>query len=590
MRREINNEEAGETVLQPAAKCPKNYQPWIWTLVAMAIVTIIWALYGAYQQDGYFAGSRRGNLGTREGIKNSALGVAGVAEPAQDLQNSYHRIIESVRPAVISIDAAVPDTTMAANQGNNTIEMVAGNQDITYNRIGSGVIIDPQGFVLSSYHVVAGAIALKATVHGAGGAIDYPLKLVKADPSTDLALLRIQGNGPFPYAIIGDSEAIRTGDVILSMGSPFGFDQTMTSGIISSRRRTIMIGGTVYDNLVQTDAPINKGSSGGPLVSTKGEVIGINTAIFAPTGVFNGIGFAIPINSAADLVGGVIDFKNLPAEVQAGQLVAWTKSGRQSGNTFRLPNGQILTPPHAYRGNCCVCHPQLQGQVAVAQNSTGVAGGLGNNLQNAAVAGPKVADIEPFLGLTLVDVDDVIARQFNRVHPEGVLVNSVMTGMPADTAGLKRGDILVRINGRKIQNLAGFKEFIGKQKVGDKVEIVYLRDGSRNTVKIKTGATPVVQPTLQARQGAEFEWIGADIVPLIPVLSPYEKTGVYVQNVEGVLAASGVKSGDIIKGINGTPVLDLDTFVVQAKKADVKRGFLLDVIRSGKPLYISVKG
>jgi len=365
----------------------------------------------------------------------------------------------------------------------------------------------------------------------------------------------------------------------------------MTSGMVSSRNRTITIGGTVYENLLQTDAPINKGSSGGPLVNAKGEVVGINTAIFAPTGVFNGIGFAIPINRAAELVGGVVDFKNLPGDVAQGQLAAWTRGGRQSGNSFRLPNGQILTPPHTYRGRCCDCHPQLLNQIAVIPNGPGMGmgGGLGAGIQNVA-AGPKVAEVEPFLGLTLVEVDDVIARQFNMIHPEGVLVNSAMSGMPADTAGLQRGDILIRIDGRKIQNLAGLKEYIAKQKVGHKVDVVYLRDGSRNSAKIKTGVMPTLPPTLQARQGPEFEWIGADIVPLLPALSPYEKTGVYVADVEGVLAVSGVKVGDIIKGINGTPVLDIDEFVKLAKKADVKRGFLLDIIRSGKPMYISVKG
>ncbi len=435
MIKEKTNEDGGKTIRQPAESCPKNYKPWIWTLVVMAAFTIAYALYEGYKREGFvnpFLKGERFGLGRDGNIKSSVMTTRGAPEPIRGLQSSYHAIIENVRPAVISIDAAVQDVPVAANQGEVVLrpEPAAGVPVVSYTRIGSGVIIDPRGYVLSSFHVVAGASALKATVYGQGGAMEYPLKVVKADRGSDMALLRVQGGGPFPYAVLGDSNAVRTGDIVISMGSPFGFDQTMTSGIVSSRNRTLNIGGTIYENLIQTDSPINKGSSGGPLVNTKGEVIAINTAIYSPTGVFTGIGFAIPINRALEVVGGVIDFKNLPPEVAGGQLAAWAKNGRQVGNAFRLPDGQMIVPPHPYRGACSDCHPQLLNPVALAPNNIGPGNMPGYNMQRAA--GPKVANAEPFLGVTLVDVDDVIARQFNMIHPEGVMVNSVMPGCQAN--------------------------------------------------------------------------------------------------------------------------------------------------------------
>ncbi|KJJ83152.1 magnetosome protein MamE, partial [Candidatus Omnitrophus magneticus] len=250
-----------------------------------------------------------------------------------------------VRPSLISIDAAVP--AVATRPGTPAIAPHNLEQP-TYNRAGSGVIIEPRGYVISSLHVIAGAKSLKATVYGPKGANTYSLKIVNSSSDTDLVLLRLQGDGPFPYATLGDSDNVRTGDVVLAMGSPFGFDQTITTGIISSTKRTISVDGKVYEDLLQTDTPINKGNSGGPLVNLYGQVIGINNAIYSPTGMFSGIGFALPINQAASLVGGVLDFGNTPIQAAAGQIVAWGSRGRQSGNSYRLPNGQVITPPHVY--------------------------------------------------------------------------------------------------------------------------------------------------------------------------------------------------------------------------------------------------
>ncbi|MEI6214723.1 MAG: PDZ domain-containing protein, partial [Desulfuromonadales bacterium] len=315
----------------------------------------------------------------------------------------------------------------------------------------------------------------------------------------------------------------------------------------------------------------------------------VNTAIFAPTGVFNGIGFAIPINQAAELVGGVVDFNNTMPDVPAGQLAAWARCGRQIGNTFRLPGGQTIVAPHPFKGNCVDCHPQLLSQTAPGINNVGARPG---NVRVAA-PGQKTAALEPTLGLALLNVDEINARQLNIVVPEGALVNNVIPGGPGEAAGLKRGDVLIRIDGRKIRDIETIADFIAGQKIGKKYEIVYLRDGSRLTTKIRTGVKPVaaaVAAPPPVKPQGEFEWKGGDFQPLSPALSPYVKNGVYVADIEGVMALSGLKVGDIIVGVDGKQVTDLNSFIAIAKKLDMKKGFMLDVVRAGNPLYITVKG
>jgi S1-C subfamily serine protease len=652
-------DSAEGTFQQPEQKCSRNYKPWIWTLVAMALVTIVWALYEGSQQEGYVNNFLNKGQNAKGQGAPAAIPVAGnpyAIQAAQapgavgDIQTSYHGIIDMVRPSVISVDAAMKNGPTAINQGG-MLEPLPN--DIVYNKIGSGVIIDPRGYVLSSYHVIAGAEALKATVYGPGGASEFPLKLVKADIATDMALLRIQGGGPFPYAVLGNSDASRTGDMVLTIGSPFGFEQSVTSGMISSRNRTLQVGDVVYEKLIQTDSPINRGSSGGPMLNVQGEVIGINTAIFAPTGVFNGIGFAIPINRAAELVGGVIDFKNMAPGAGAGQLVAWTTQGRQVGNAFRLPGGQMITPPHPPRGNCLDCHPQLfepqqaQGGVPAnadplfmqqqgigmpanadpfmqqqgigmpanadpllqQQNGLHIGAGAGKSKglfgrfkggpmtgsgQMNVAGGQQVAYTEPLLGVGLVDVDEIISQQAKMIHPEGVLVTGVIPGSPAANAGIQRGDILVRIAGRKILNIVSLNKLLSSQNIGRKFELIYIRNGSRQGARIKTTTKNQAAPVVQgAQQQPEtfYQWPLGATLSLVPQnFAAVTKTGVYVQNSGGLLAANGLKRGDIIKGVNGVQVEDVESFVKQSKRVDSKKGFVLDVIRSGNSIFLSVKG
>jgi len=553
--------------------CSQNYKPWIWTLLLMAVLTLGWTVYESYQEGGIVKTFMESDdMGVAAKDTMSGMYSGGAVVPVKNMQDTYHGIIDHVRPAVISIDAG-----MGSPQN-------AGAPDIQFTRVGSGVIIGPRGFVLSSLHVVAGATSLRASVYNPNGARYYPLKVVNINKEFDLVLLRLIGDGQFPYAILGDSDATQTGDVVLAMGSPFGFDHTVTTGIISSRNRTLNIGGKVYEGVLQTDTPINKGNSGGPLVNVRGEVIGINTAIYSPTGAFSGIGFAIPVNVASSLVAGVVDFRNSTVPVAAGQIARWKNSGKQIGNKFRLPNGQMVVPPHGPRGRCTDCHPQLQHPAALipAHVLPGVA---------MPVAAGNTVNADPFIGATFLEVGPVVAEQFNLLHPGGVLVDRVYPGTPAEQAGLMRGDIIMRVNGQRVNDVTEFRQILNSEKTGSKFDFTLLSHGDRKTVTLKTIAAPAFMPGPPINnQVKEFGWMGSEIGPLSPSIAPYVKSGVMVTDADGVLRAAGVMKGDVIKAVNNKPVTDMATFMSYTRDLNVMDGFLLDIVRNGQSMYITVRG
>src|SRR5271157_923465 len=162
---------------------------------------------------------------------------------------------------------------------------------------GSGFVIDPRGFILTNYHVVAGAQAIEVIL---GDQSRYPAKFIGADQRNDVALVKVEPKGKKLSALpLGDSSALQVGQKVLAIGDPFGFQSTLTTGVVSALGRTVQTSQTTFiDQAIQTDASINRGNSGGPLINTHGEVIGINSAIYTPSGTTAGIGFAIPINTA----------------------------------------------------------------------------------------------------------------------------------------------------------------------------------------------------------------------------------------------------------------------------------------------------
>lgn len=234
------------------------------------------------------------------------------------LQDAFAKVVEEVKPAVVNISAVqitrvqeVPHEFFYGDPEEylyrffgETPQRRFHPREYKREGTGSGVLIDPDGLILTNNHVVQGADQLTVTL---ADEKQYKGQVVGADSRTDLAVIRIKGKGAFPFVPLGDSSKSRVGDWVLAFGSPFGLQQTVTSGIISAIRQSLNIEGKSFRNLLQTDASINRGNSGGALVNLRGELIGINTAIYAPTGVFSGIGFAIPVNDAKTILKDLIE-------------------------------------------------------------------------------------------------------------------------------------------------------------------------------------------------------------------------------------------------------------------------------------------
>ena len=214
------------------------------------------------------------------------------------LQESLSSAISAVRPTVVYIVAEGVQSQSSTGRPQRDVTFMNPAADTQGNpSVGSGVIVDKRGYIITNQHVIANATSINVTLFGAEKGV-YPAEIVLEEQSKDLAILKIASNRVLPAAKTGDSEMIEVGDIVLTIGSPFGLEQTVTMGIISDDRRDMTIEGRLYEDLIQTDAAINRGNSGGPLININGEVIGINTAIYAPTGIFTGVGFAIPVNKA----------------------------------------------------------------------------------------------------------------------------------------------------------------------------------------------------------------------------------------------------------------------------------------------------
>lgn len=296
-----------------------------------------------------------------------------------------------------------------------------------FERIGSGVFVDERGYILTNYHVTQDATDIMVTVFGTP-ARDYPATIVAQDANSDLAILQIKGADVlFPEARIGDSSWTQVGDYVVAVGSPFGIEQTVTSGIISGNRKSMVIDGVRYKDLFQTDASINRGSSGGPLVNMKGEVIGINTAIYAPTGVFSGTGFAIPINNCKDFLSATL------------------------GKSYTVPLDQ-------------------KGMVNVALTK---------------FSHLKQGPIPVHFGIEVMAVDPIISKQYGIPLGQGVLVNRILDGSPAAIAGIMRGDIVMSVAGVPIVETNDIPKVVTHFKAGDNVNVRIYRNGKYDEVLVR---------------------------------------------------------------------------------------------------------
>jgi len=277
-------------------------------------------------------------------------------------------------------------------------------QVVPVQGMGSGVIFDPKGYILTNNHVIAGAEKIDATF--ASGDVLHG-KLVGACVSDDIAIIKVNGEN-LPTAELGDSDKLRVGQTVFAIGNPFGLagGPTVTKGVISAVKRSIRSERGLIEDLVQTDASINPGNSGGPLVDVQGRVVAINTALvpFA-----QGIGFAIPVNSA----------KRCATEI--------------------ITHGRV---------------------------------------------------IRPWLGVSGLSLTPEIAAYYNLPVEKGALISEVMSGSPAERAGMERGDIIIGFGDRSINSIEELVKEIQKRKIGEKARVLLLRDGEKWMADVKLEQTP----------------------------------------------------------------------------------------------------
>lgn len=212
------------------------------------------------------------------------------------VQEGISRVVSMVRPAVVAVSGPMT----AETPGGTGLTYVNPYRGIS-GPVGSGMIIERTGYVLTTFRTVGRANQVQVTLFS-GGRRTYEADVIGVDPKTDLALLRIRAREVFPAIVLGNSDLVEVGDLVLAIGSPFGFCRTVTMGIVSSNNRELSIDGIRYPDMIQTDATINEGNDGGPLVNIRGEGIGVNMACYKANNQYSGIGFAIPINDVLGFI------------------------------------------------------------------------------------------------------------------------------------------------------------------------------------------------------------------------------------------------------------------------------------------------
>jgi serine protease Do len=422
-------------------------------------------------------------------ISHQAAGPVAYAESAElsNVPASFNHLAEMVSPAVVNIRTVKTikgggpvfrqfqrDPWGRQGPFKDFFERFFGDdthREFKQPSLGSGFIFDEEGFVVTNNHVVEDADQIKVILKDKR---EFDAKIVGRDPNTDIALIKIESGQDLPAVKLGDSDALKVGQWVVAIGSPFGLEQTVTAGIVSAKGR--VIGSGPYDDFIQTDASINPGNSGGPLLNMKGEVVGINTAIIASG---QGIGFAIPINLAKDIIVALKD------------------------------EGEVT------RG---------------------------------------------WLGVAIQDLSGDMAEYYGIEDGKGVFVADVFEGDPADKAGIKPKDIILEVNGEKIETSRQLTGMIAKIHVGDRARIKLLRDGKEKTVKVEIAKRSEERLAARRQPGEETEEFGIRVADLTPEIAQRfnidETSGVIVSHVESDSkgAEADIRVGDIIKEINRQPI------------------------------------
>lgn len=371
---------------------------------------------------------------------------------------------------------------------------------------GSGFIVTPDGYILTNAHVVSGAseVTVKTTDRR-----EYTAKVIGVDDRTDVAVIKIDGKN-LPTVKVGDPSKLRPGEWVIAIGSPFGFENSVTAGVVSATSRS-MPGGN-YAPFIQTDVAVNPGNSGGPLFNMNGEVVGINSQIYSRTGGYMGVSFAIPIDVAS-------------------------------------------------------------------------------NVQQQLVSTGKVTRSR--IGVSIQDVDAQLADSFGLDRPRGALVGMVEDDGPGAKAGVKPGDVILKVDGKTIETSAQVPVLVSNTKPGEKIEIEVWRNGATKRLTARTEEIPQQGERLAARandgEAASASKLGLAVRPLAPDEKRQADTdgSIVVEDVTGPAAQAGVQPGDIILGVNGSPVKSLQDLQAATKKGGKVVALLIE--RENAQIFVPVR-
>ena len=389
--------------------------------------------------------------------------------------------------------------------------------------LGSGVVVSPDGYILTNNHVVEGADEIIVTLDK--DKHEYKAKKVGSDPATDIAVLKIETENLQPITFT-DSSKTRVGDVCIAVGNPFGLTQSVTMGIVSALGRVGIERGTSanpmdntrYEDFIQTDASINPGNSGGALVDVEGRLIGINTAIFSMTGGNQGIGFAVPANLARSVMESLI------------------KTGRVS------------------RG---------------------------------------------FLGIVLQPLNEELAKQFKLENTNGVLIAEVAGQSPAEKSGLKSGDVVTEVSGKKVEDPRELQLLIANLAPGSKADLKVMRDGKGQTFTVELAERPTGGGLAAVEPAKAEDPDVLDGVTVADIDAEARKRFELPETVKGVViteidadspsAEAGLKVGDVIHEANREPVTSSKQAVELSEKMKKEKKVLLRVSTKGASRYVVVE-
>ena len=425
-------------------------------------------------------------------------------------------VVERVKDGVVNISA---EKVEDVSRYHSWVPFGESRRVPTYS-LGSGFIFDPEGYILTNNHVVSGATDIRVVLSDQSR---FKARLVGADKETDIAVLKIEADHSLPALELGNSDSLRVGDWVLAIGNPFpqeNLDRTVTAGVVSAKGRSNLQFGRdetpAYQDYIQTDAAINQGNSGGPLVDIHGEVAGINSAIASPSGGNVGIGFAIPINLVKQVLSDLM---------QKGKVV---------------------------RG---------------------------------------------WMGVSLQDLTKDLAQSNGLKSMEGVLLTDVFEPGPAADAGLKRGDVILNFDGRKVTDATQLRFWVASAGPGKSVPVRAFREGKTITFTVRLAERNASLAALPTNRPVGPENVfGLNVRASTPELCRrYEVEyypGVIVTDVEAGSPAEekGLEPGFIITEVNGEPVKNEADFKAAARKTDAKKPVSL-LIRDldSQPSYVALR-